>query len=201
MKEYDVTITETLQKTFTVEAMSKDDAEQMVHDMWNDADIVLDFDDFLDVSFRSNQGKEIEETRKIDVLLVEPGQYARVVTIGSKLESLQETVGGDIEAAYYFDDPVALICNEEGKINGLRLNRAVKDENGEIVDIIAGTFFICGLTEDSFGSLPEELQQKYLDQFRQPETFLKLGRSIAAIPTEPDKPLKEKSAASHGVEL
>ena len=201
MKEYDVTITETLQKTVTVEAMSKDDAEQMAHDMWDDADIILDADDFVDVTFRSNQGKEIEESRKIDVLLVEPGQYAKMVTINSGLESLQRAVGGDIEAAYYFDDPVALICNEEGKINGSRLNRAVKDENGEIVDIIAGSFLISGLTEDSFGSLPEELQQKYLDKFRQPETFLKMGRGIAAIPTEPDKPLKGKSAPSHGVEL
>ena len=170
MKEFDVTITETLQKTITVEAMSRDDAEQMARDIWDNADVVLDADDFVDVSFKSNQGKEIKESRKIDVLLVEPGQYARMASIDSCLASLQKAVGGDIEAAYFFDDPVVLICNEEGKINGSPLNRAVKDENGEIVDIIAGNFLICGLTEDSFGSLSKEMQQKYMDKFRQPDT-------------------------------
>lgn len=201
MKEFDVTITETLQKTITVEAMSKDDAEQMARDIWDNADVVLDADDFVDVSFKSNQGKEIEESRKIDVLLVEPGQYARMASIDSGLASLQKAVGGDIEAAYYFDDPVTLICNEEGKINGSRLNRAVKDENGEIVDIIAGNFLICGLTEDSFGSLSKEMQQKYMDKFRQPETFLKMGRGIVAIPVEPTKAAAGKKAPSHDVEL
>ena len=69
-------------------------------------------------------------TAKIDVLLVEPGQYPRMVTIDSGLESLQKAVGGDIQAVYWFDDPVALICDEEGKLKGSRPNRALYDEDG-----------------------------------------------------------------------
>ena len=42
MKEFEVTITETLQKSVVVEADSKDDAIQMVEDMWKDADVILD---------------------------------------------------------------------------------------------------------------------------------------------------------------
>ena len=188
MKEFDVTITETLEKKITVEALSKDEAEQAVRDMWNDEDIILDADDFIDVSFNTDDGKElsaVNESKKLDVLLVEPGQYARMTTIDAGLKSLQKTVGGDIEAAYFFDDPVALVCQEEGKINGSELNRAVRDADGEILDIIAGKFFICGLGEEDFASLPEGLKKKYEDMFHQPETFLKMGQKIIALPMEP----------------
>lgn len=204
MKEFEVTITETLEKKITVEATSKDEAEQAVRDMWNDADIILDAEDFIDVSFNTDDGQElsaVNDSKKLDVLLVEPGQYARMTTIDAGLKSLQKTVGGDIEAAYFFDDPVALVCQEEGKINGSELNRAVRDADGEILDIIAGKFFICGLGEEDFASLPEGLKKKYEDMFHQPETFLKMGRSITAIPIEPKvMPDVKKDKAAIGAE-
>ncbi len=59
MKEFEVTITETLEKKITVEALSKGEAEQAVRDMWNDADIILDADDFIDVSFNTDDGQEL----------------------------------------------------------------------------------------------------------------------------------------------
>ena len=40
-----------------------------------------------------------------------------VKEIDGNLESMQEIVGGYIEAIYPFDDPIALVCNDEGKIN------------------------------------------------------------------------------------
>ena len=45
------------------------------------------------------------------------------------------------------------VCNEEGKLEGLPLNRALRDEDGDIYDVVAGTFMVVGLTDDSFGSL------------------------------------------------
>lgn len=204
MKEFEVTITETLEKKVTIEALSIDDAKQAVRDMWNDADIILDAEDFIDVSFKTDDGKELfpaQEKNTLDVLMVEPGQYAKMVTIDAGLKSLQAAVGGDIEAAYFFDDPVALVCQEEGKINGSELNRAVRDADGEILDIIAGKFFICGLGEEDFASLPEGLKKKYEDMFHQPETFLKMGRSITAIPIEPRvMPDVKKDKAAIGAE-
>ena len=132
---------------------------------------------------------------KIDVVLVEPGKPAVMAEIGSDLDSLQRAVGGSIEAAYFYDDPIALICNEEGKLNGMPLNRAVKDENGEIMDIIAGKFFICGLGEEDFASIPQELQDKYLKMFEKPETFLKIGHKVFAVPTETAKAAPHKANA------
>ena len=148
MKEFDVTITETLRLTVSVEASSKEEAEQMVNDQWRAGDHVLDADNFVDVEFESNDGKEISAEREpesspentIEVLMVEPGQYPRMERIGADLRSLQKAVDGDIQAVYPYDDAVALICGEEAKLEGKPLNRALRDEKGEIYDIVAGKF-------------------------------------------------------------
>ena len=101
-----------------------------------------------------------------------------VKEIDSGLESLQHEVGGCIEAIYPYEDPVALVCNEEGKLEGLPLNRALRDEDGDIYDVVAGTFMVVGLTDDSFGSLTVEQMQKFSDLFKVPEQFVKLGDKI-----------------------
>jgi len=126
----------------------------------------------------------------MNVLIIEPGKVPREAEIGSDLKDMQEVVDGYIEAVYPYDDPVALVCNEEGKINGLPLNRKLED-----YDIIAGTFFICGLSEDSFDSLPPNLMEKYKEIFAQPEQFVRLGKSIIAVPVGPKnerKPPRQK---------
>ena len=62
------------------------------------------------------------------VVLVEPGKLARVVNMENSLEAMQCAVGGYIEALYPYEDMVAIVCNEEGKMNGMMLNRALYDE-------------------------------------------------------------------------
>ena len=99
MKEFEVTITETLQKSITVEAATKEEAQAMVEEMWDKGDVVLDADHFVGAEFSCNDGQEIEADKPIEVLLVEPGQYARMTTIGSSLEDMQKVVGGYIQEA------------------------------------------------------------------------------------------------------
>ena len=122
----------------------------------------------------------------MQVLIVEPLKPPYVKEIGEGLESLQHEVGGHIEVVYPFEDEVAIICNEEAKLDGLELNRALRGENGEIRDIIAGTFLIAGLTEDNFGSLTAEQIAKYSEMYRVPEVFLMRGGKITAIPVIPN---------------
>ena len=117
----------------------------------------------------------------MNVLLVEPMREPRAVQIDSGLESLQKAVGGSIQAVYPYDDPVALICNEEGKLMGLPLNRSLTDENGEIYDIIAGNFILTGLTEDNFGDLSPELMEKFSEQFKHPEDFVRIAGKILGV--------------------
>ena len=103
------------------------------------------------------------------VLMVEPGKSPYVAEIESGLKSLQAAVGGDIQAVYPYEDPVALICNEEGKLEQLPFNRGLRDESGNLYDYIAGNFMIVGLGEEDFTSLPPEYIEKYSQLFAQPE--------------------------------
>ena len=98
---------------------------------------------------------------KIKVLIVEPWKAPLAAEISSDLETLQHLVGGLIQAIHPFEDPVALICNDEGKLMGLPWNRLLFDEDGNIYDIIVGTFLVVGLTEDDFGSLSDKMIEKY----------------------------------------
>lgn len=104
---------------------------------------------------------------EIRVLLVEPMKRPRLVTVEHTLENLQKLVGGDIECVYpWNEDLVGLVCNGEGKYNGSLPNRMLED-----YDLIFGTFFICGLTEEEFGSISDELAAKYEKKFRCPELY------------------------------
>ena len=62
----------------------------------------------------------------MNVLLVEPNTDPRAIEINGSLASMQSLVGGLIQAVYPFADPVALICNDEGKLAGLPQNRPLK---------------------------------------------------------------------------
>ena len=106
------------------------------------------------------------------VVMLEPGQTAQIVEIGNGLEPMQSAVDGYIEAIYPFEDEeVVLICNEEGKINGLPPNRVIFNTEGEIVDIIYGSFFICSapIGSEEFESLSEEQIAKYYAMFEKPD--------------------------------
>ena len=118
-------------------------------------------DDIPDEYRITGSDEALEKDEKLLAVVVEPGKQAEFRDIDSGLEALQGLVGGDIQAIYPYDDPVAIICNDEGKLQGLPLNRALRDESGEIYDIVAGTFAIVGLTDDSFGSLDGDLAIKY----------------------------------------
>lgn len=196
MKKFDVEITETLQRKVSVEAASQEDAERMVTQAWNNQDYVLDSGDFTGVDFKTVGEHELAETRTMDVLLVQPNAYPKKISVGTELEDLQAMVGGDIEVTYPFEDEVAIILNESGKINGLPLNRAIYTEDGDMQDIYAGDFLVVGLTEDDFGSLTSEQMQKFEKQFHQPQMFVRMGHSIMAIPVPDDmvKKMEEKAA-------
>lgn len=130
---------------------------------------------------------KMENPSTMTVLLVEPEKHPQAVEIGSDLKSLQNAVGGMIETVYPFEENVGLIVNEEGKLNGLPLNRALKDENGEVLDVMAGTFLVTGFSEEGFCSLTKEQTEKFQQEFYQPEAFVRMGNSIMAIPVPEEK--------------
>lgn len=101
------------------------------------------------------------------VIVIRPFEQPTVEEIENTLKAKQTIVGGYIQAIYPWEDEVTLICNEEGKLIGLPLNRPLWNEDGEIIDLIVGTFLICGAPMDSenFESLPDDLITKYTKMF------------------------------------
>lgn len=116
------------------------------------------------------------------VLAVFPAKVPEQMELDGSLESMQKFVGGTIQAVYPFSDPVVIVCHDEGKLIGLEHNRALRDEAGNVYDILCGPFFICGLGEEDFDSLSEELLRKYSRLFQHPELFLRVGNQLMVVP-------------------
>ena len=122
------------------------------------------------------------EPEKMTVLVVEPLKEPYVKQIAPGYKSMQAEVDGTIQAIYPYDDPVALICNDEGKLMGMDLNRGLRDDTGSLYDIVAGTFLVVGLGDEDFASLTPELIQKYTEQFRTPELFVPRDGKLVVLP-------------------
>ena len=179
--------------TFYVTDMSREQMEAAgygLHHQSDDGKYLIMGNGSRSFAIRSEEAQEHAAPEKMTVLVVEPMKEPYVKEIAPGLHSLQAEVGGDIATAYPFSDPVGLVCNDEGKLIGLGLNRGLRDEHGEIYDIMAGTFLVVGLSEDSFTSLTPEQVQKYTEHFKQPEQFISLNGQIIALPVEPENPLR-----------
>ena len=136
-------------------------------------------------------GMEEREAEKIKVLVIEPMKKPYVKEIEHTLENLQREVGGSIEAVYPFEDRAAIICNDDHKFNGSQFNRCLRDENGEVYDILAGNSMVAGLTEYDFGSLTDEQIDRYSNLFGTPEMFVKVGEQLVVLPV-PESELEKQ---------
>ena len=119
---------------------------------------------------------------KIRVIKVEPQKEPEIVEIANNYEELSDAVGGLIQVVYPYTDKVGLMLNDEGKLLGMKPNRSLKDEDGNLYDIIAGTFYVVGLDEENFCSLSDELIEKYMKEFEQPYVYVRLGMGVLEIP-------------------
>ena len=119
---------------------------------------------FEKVNFDSTQCVNMEGKR---VLFVTPHNTPLEICIENDLKSMQRAVGGLIEFVNpCYDDDAVLVCNEEGKLNGMEGNRRLEG------DVIAGPFFI--IREDGGGGttdLTDEQVQKYAQRFAEPENI------------------------------
>lgn len=244
---------------------------------------------FERVPFEPEKAQEQDVKKTMTVVLLEPGKVARKAEIDGSLEGMQRVVGGNIEEFCPFEEDIAFICNEEGKIEGLPLNRAIREEDTihemsyrdmtalfadaergrkhisgyivfsqdsfpesypesartysvssdnkafqpnmggysiyasaidgsdpmvrlenymaaekggkdgwkiercymrepgkEMLDIIAGTCFICDCSGENFASLSAEQVNRFTDKYRYPERFIRVNDEIEAIPFKPN---------------
>ena len=127
----------------------------------------------------------MENEKKIKVVLLEPGKLARATEIDASLAGMQKTVGGLIEPFYPFEEQVCIVCNEESKINGMRPNRSVKNDDGVMVDFIFGPAFICDCRGENLASLSDEQIDRYGKMFRYPEHLARVNGTLFGIPYRP----------------
>ena len=122
------------------------------------------------------------------VLVVEPERRPKVREIDDSLKAMQEIVGGYIQPIYPFDDPIALVCNDEGRLMNLPANRGLRGEDEKLYDIVFGTFFLCGAPADSdhFTDLTPEQIEQYQRRFYTPEMFWGVDGRIVCLPLEVD---------------
>lgn len=121
------------------------------------------------------------------VLVVEPERRPEVREIDDSLKAMQDIVGGLIQPIY-LNDSVVLVCNDEGKMMNLPANRGLRDKDGQIYDIVCGTFFLCGAPSDCdhFISLTPEQVEQYRERFYTPEMFWGMDGRIVCLPLEVD---------------
>lgn len=117
------------------------------------------------------KGGNLISKETLKILVVEPMTPPTVQEIDGSLESMQKIVGGTIQAVYAFDEPVCIVCNDEGKLLGLPMNRALTDESGVPYDIVCGTFFVVGIGDENFTSLTEQQIEKYRKKYANEMVF------------------------------
>ena len=102
---------------------------------------------------------------KIKVLALLPMELPKEIELDNTLEAMQKFVGGLIECITLSDtgSAVTLVCNDEGKLLGLPLNRPLWDG----ADVLAGPGFLAGCdSEGNLTSLPQSSMDFYKEKFR-----------------------------------
>lgn len=117
--------------------------------------------------------EEIKVTGRIPVLLVDQLEEPYFTSVRNNLHEYQRIVKGNIEIISCPDvNGIDIICNEEGKIMSLPLNRSLTD-NHEVYDIVAGTMILAGNnTEGETIGLTEEQLVSGYNYFMLPQIFV-----------------------------
>ncbi|MBR2894110.1 MAG: DUF3846 domain-containing protein [Oscillospiraceae bacterium] len=126
-------------------------------------------------------------SKKLTVLVIEAMNKPYVKEIDAGLKSLQKEVSGRIQAVYPWAEPCAIVGDDEAKLTGKELNRALRSKDGNVYDVVAGTFLIVGLEDCSFASLSEEQIRLFSERFSIPEQFLSVNGKLFVVPVVTDR--------------
>lgn len=147
-----------------------------------------------------NYDKNEKEKNDITVLIVEPLKEPYIKMISKGLKALQNEVGGNIEAIFPFEDSSAIVLNSDGKFRGLAPNRALYDCEGQLCDVIAGTFLVLDAAGEDFCSLSKEQTEKYMEKYKVPERFSYINGVTTVIPVSVNRDAKPEKHMEKGFE-
>ncbi len=106
----------------------------------------------------------MNEENLIKVLLVEPFDKPKMITIENNYQAISEIICGDVDEYMPFEDDVALLCNADGKSSA---SHTVTDTETGKTELIYGSFILVGASEfdTEYHSLDDDLIDKYMDLF------------------------------------
>ena len=113
----------------------------------------------------------MKKAKEIRVLMVEPGEKPKEALLHTDLDSLQKAVSIGCEEQCLIEivpigKKCSILCNEEGKLIGLRGNRRIGN------DVIAGVFYVVGDTQSGgLRSLSDEEFEHWYHVFEEPEYY------------------------------
>lgn len=129
----------------------------------------------------------------MNVLVVEPGYMPYEKEVNG-LHEMQAVVGGLIDAIYPYDDPVAIVCNDEALLYHMPFNRSMESGYGGVF----GTFFVCGCGEENFISLTPEQMEKYKEKFKKAEILVGFrGNEPVTLKVDAKPKLRQEKAVKH----
>lgn len=112
------------------------------------------------------------------VLLIKPMEHPQVVDIEDSLDEFYRILECDcITATYPWKEQVALVTDDNGLFTEKPFSRYIS----ELEQPIKGNFFLCGLGEEDFTELPENLIRKYTERFWVPEAFVSMFGRMSII--------------------
>lgn len=116
---------------------------------------------------------EISQTGRISVLLVDILEEPYFTSVRNNLYEYRRIVQGNIEIVSCPDlENIDIICNDEGKMMKLPLNRSLTD-NHEVYDVVAGTMILAtGNSEGETIGLDADALYKGYEWFRLPQLFI-----------------------------
>ena len=126
-------------------------------------------------------------------------EEARTYFVSSDCKAFQPNMGGYSIYGSSLDGSDLCVrldgymAAEKGGKDGWKIERCyTKERGGEIVDIIAGTCFVCDCSGENFGSLSQEQLERYEKLYKKPERFYKQNSEIVAVPYEPKEKTNER---------
>lgn len=109
----------------------------------------------------------MDEENLIRVLLVEPFDKPKMITIENNYQAISKIICGDVDEYMPFEDNVALLCNADSKRLSLSASHTVTDTETGKTELIYGSFILVGSSEfdGEYHSLDDNLIDKYMDLF------------------------------------
>lgn len=168
---------------YTGRSMSTSDVVQVIHSVIVDPGFYYcESIGFSRIDFSPERTQDM--TRAIPVLLLEPGQIAKPTLVNNTPAAMRQLIGGNFEAISLPDGGI-LLCNEDREFIAHRQNRVIKDDAGEVLDVLVGTGLICGCKDGEFVGLTIDQMKRYKNTFQYPQKILRRNGKVIAKDIKP----------------